>query len=424
MSNIHHQIVIIGAGTAGITVAAQLLRKNKKLDIALIDPAAKHYYQPAWTLVGAGTYQYKNTERDMKDYIPDGAAWLQKAVKDVDPDKNELVTEDGTTITYDYLVACPGIQIDLDGIEGLKDTIDKNEVCSNYTDPDYTWKVLQEFKGGRALFTQAATPIKCGGAPQKIMYLADDYWQKAGVKKDTSVLYAMPGSTIFGVPDFRKTLMKVIDRKDIGLRYFHKLTKIDYENKKAYYTITNHVGIPEKLIYNDKAEFGVEQISDTEVVIPYDMMHLAPPQSAPDFIKRSKLAHQEGPSKGWIDVHKYTLIHNKYPNVFALGDSAALPTAKTGAAVRKQAPVVVENLLEVMKHQQELTGKYEGYSSCPLVTGYGKMVLAEFKYDNVRDSDPMISKFVDTAKENWSMWMLKKYGLPYMYWNLMLRGKA
>ncbi len=425
MKNInHHQIIIIGAGTAGITVAAQLLRKDKNLDIALLDPAQKHYYQPAWTLVGAGTYKYDKTERDMKDLIPKGAKWIQKAVQDIDPDNNLIKTTDGSEFGYDFLVACPGIQIDLDGIEGLRETINKNGVCSNYTDPDYTWKVLQEFKGGRALFTLAATPVKCGGAPQKIMYLADDYWQKTGVKKNTSVLYAMPGSTIFGVPDFKKTLMEVVDRKDIGLRYFHKLTKIDSENKKAYYTITKFVGEPDKLIYNDKEEFGVEEISQEEVVIPYDMMHLAPPQSAPDFIKRSKLAHQEGPQKGWIDIDKSTLLHNKYPNVFALGDAAALPTAKTGAAIRKQAPVVVENLLEVMKHQEILSRNYDGYSSCPLITGYGKMVLAEFKYGNVRDSDPLISKFVDTSKEKWSMWILKKYGLPFMYWNLMLKGKA
>lgn len=423
MNNHHHQIVIIGAGTAGITVAAQLLRKNKKLDIAIVDPAEKHYYQPAWTLVGAGTYKYKNTERDMKDLIPKGAAWLQKAVQHVDPDNDQLTTADGDTISYDYLIACPGIQINLDLIEGLKDTMNKNEVCSNYTDPDYTWKVLQEFKGGNALFTQAATPVKCGGAPQKIMYLADDYWRKNGVKKNTHVIYAMPGSTIFGVPDFKKTLMEVVDRKDITLRYFHKLTRIDAENKKAYYSITAHADEPDKLKYNDKPDLGIAEIGSTEVVIPYDMMHLAPPQQAPDFIRNSKLAYQDGPSKGWIEVDQYTLQHKRYNNVFALGDAAGLPTAKTGAAVRKQGPVVVENLLEVMEHEQNLTGKYSGYSSCPLVTGYGKMVLAEFKYNNVRDSDPFLSWFVNTAKENWSMWMLKKYGLPFMYWNFMMKGK-
>lgn len=419
----HYQIAIIGAGTAGITVAAQLLLKDRKLDIAIIDPAEKHYYQPAWTLVGAGTFSYQKTARDMKGLIPKGAAWIKQAVKDVDPDLNQLTLEDGTNLTYDYLVACPGIQMDLDGIEGLADTMNKNAVCSNYVDPNYTWDVLQEFKGGNALFTQPATPIKCGGAPQKIMYLADEYFRRSGVRDKTNVIFATPGTVIFGTEPFKTTLMEIVDRKDIFLRFYHKLTKIDGANKTATYTITANSDDPEKLYYNQK-DIGEKVLSETEVVIPFDMMHLAPPQSAPDFIKRSKLAHQEGDSKGWINVHIHTLQHNIYPNVFALGDSAALPTAKTGAAVRKQAPVVVENLLKVMQHDESLVEGYHGYSSCPLVTGYGKMLLAEFKYGNERDSDPMISTFVDTSKESWLMWLLKKYGLPFMYWNLMLKGRA
>jgi sulfide:quinone oxidoreductase len=415
----HHQIVIIGAGTAGITVAAQLLRENKKLDIAIIDPAAKHYYQPAWTLVGAGTYDFEDTERDMADVIPKGATWIQEAVTGVDPDNNSVTTGDGTTITYDYLVACPGIKYDFDAIEGLAETIDKNEVCSNYTDSCYTWEVLQNFKGGIALFTQPATPIKCGGAPQKIMYLADDYFRKQGVRDQSEVVFVTPGSVIFGVEPFKSTIEKVVDRKGIQLRFFHKLTKIDYKNKKAYYTIMKNADDPDKLYHNFK-DLGEEKISKTEVAIPYDMLHLAPPQTAPDFIRQSKLANDEG----WIDVNKYTLQHMRYPNVFGLGDAAGIPTAKTGAAVRKQAPVVVSNLMHVMHHDGVLEEGYHGYSSCPLVTGYGKMVLAEFNYDNERDSDPLISTFVDTSKEKYSMWLLKKYGLPFLYWNLMLKGRA
>jgi sulfide:quinone oxidoreductase len=424
MNKKHHQIVIIGAGTAGITVAAQLLRKDKSLDVALIDPASKHYYQPAWTLVGAGTFNYKSTERDMASLIPSGATWIKDYVETIDPENNKITVREGTEISYDYLVACPGIQIDLDGIEGLKETMNKNGVCSNYTDSEHTWEVLQNFKGGNALFTQPATPIKCGGAPQKIMYLADDYFQRIGVKDKTNVIFATPGSMIFGTEPFKSTLEKVLDRKSINVKYFHKLTKIDGPNKKAYYTITAHEDEPDKLYVNPKTNVGEETISKTEVVIPFDMLHLAPPQSAPDFIKKSKLAFQDGPSKGWIDVNKFTLQHSKYPNVFSLGDSAALPTAKTGAAVRKQAPVVVENIFRLMNKETTMEEGYNGYSSCPLVTGYGKMVLAEFKYDNVRDSDPLISTFIDTGKESYLMWLLKKYGLPFLYWQLMLKGRV
>jgi sulfide:quinone oxidoreductase len=423
MNTKHHQIVIIGAGTAGITVAARLLNEDRKLDVVIIDPASKHYYQPAWTLVGGGTFNYKKTERDMAGLIPSGATWLQDHVESVDPDQNQVTTRQNGTITYDYLIACPGIQINLDALPGLKETLGKNNVSSVYVNPEYTWEVLQNFKKGTALFTQAPTPIKCGGAPQKIMYLSDDYFRKTGVRNDINVVFAVPGSVIFGVEPFKSTLMKVVERKDIFLRFYHKLTRIDGENKIAYYTITLEGKDPDKLFYNQK-DIGEQWTSETEVAIPFDLMHLAPPQSAPDFIRESKLAHQDGPNKGWIETNHYTMQHQRYANVFAIGDAAALPTAKTGAAIRKQAPVLVAHLMAQMKNQAQPEKTYNGYSSCPIVTGYGKMLLAEFKYDGVRDSDPMITRFVNTSKEQYSMWLLKKYGLPFMYWNLMLKGRA
>lgn len=419
----HHQIAIIGAGTAGITVAAQLLKKDNSLDIAIIDPSKDHWYQPAWTLVGADTFEMEKTRRDQKDLIPKGAKWIQQKVAELNVEKNELLLDNNESVTYDYLVVAPGVQIDLDGIEGLREAIGTGGVCSNYIDPEYTKKTLKEFKGGNAIFTQAATPIKCGGAPQKIMYLAAEMFKKNGVANDTNVIFATPGSVVFGVKEFLPALMKVINRHAITVKFFHKITKIDPKEKKVYFTITatdesNCIAI------NEKQSIGEEVTGEATVAIKYDMLHLAPPQSAPDFIKRSKIAHVEGPNQGWANVNIHSLQNPDYPNVFALGDVAALPTAKTGAAVRKQAPVVVDNILKLIAGQKASNEEYQGYSSCPLVTGYGKMVLAEFGYGNKRMSDPMISTFVDTTKEKYSMWLLKKYALPYMYWNLMLKGKA
>ena len=419
MSN-HHQILIVGGGTAGIMTAAQLRNRDASLDIAIVDPSKDHYYQAAWTLVGAGTYNYANTRRDMASLIPSGVKWVQDGVTAFDPANNSLSTQSYGELTYDYLVVCPGLQYDLDGIEGLREALDTEFVCSNYLDPEKTWRVIQHFKGGNAVFTQPTTPIKCGGAPQKIMYLADDAFRKQGVRDNAEVIFATPGSVIFGVKDFAQTLTRVINRKNIHLKTFYAPVKIDSKKKEVHFQWTKQ---ETGCVIQNGNPLGEDLAGETTVVMPYDMLHLAPPQSAPDFVKASPLAHQEGPSKGWLNVDKYTLQHNAYANVFGLGDVAALPTAKTGAAVRKQAPVVVENILTMIKSHALGGKKYEGYSSCPLVTGYGKMVLAEFKYDNVRDSDPFLSKFVDTTKENWSMWILKKYGLPYLYWNRMMKGK-
>jgi sulfide:quinone oxidoreductase len=415
----HFNIVVIGAGTAGIMTAAQIKNERKDLTIAIVDPADTHYYQAAWTLVGGGTYDKKKTGRPMSSVIPSGCEWVKDFVTTIDADNNTVETKATGALSYDYLIAAPGIQLDTDGIPGLKEGLEKGIVCSNYTDPEKVWENVQNFKGGNAIFTQPTTPIKCGGAPQKIMYLADDYWAKTGVKAKTKVVFPTPGSVIFGVPEFAKTLNQVIHRKGIHFKPFYAITKIDIDKKEVHFK--NAKPGENDCTINEGEGLGERLDGNSTFVLPFDFLHLAPPQSAPDFIKNSPLSN--GTPGGWIDVDINTLQHNKYPNVFALGDSAALPTAKTGAAIRKQAPVVAANVLAHMERSVLSDKKYEGYSSCPLVTGYGKMVLAEFKYNNVRDSDPFLSKFVDTTKENYSMWILKKFGLPFMYWNFMMKGK-
>lgn len=418
----HYQILIVGGGTAGITVAAQLKRKDKTLQIAIIEPSEFHYYQPAWTLVGAGTFDYGATKRREINYIPKGVTWIKDKATELRPETNTVSTAFSGAFTYDYLVLAPGLVMAPELLPGLKEALATPNVCSNYTDPEKTWKVLQNFKGGNAVFTQPTTPIKCGGAPQKIMYLAEDFFRKSGKREQSNVIFATPGTVIFGVPEFAKTLNKIVIDRDIILKTFYAPVHIDPEAQiiTFKYTHSNIAQCAQSIV----GKIGEELIGESEIKIKYDMLHIAPPQQAPDFVRTSALALQEGPNKGWVDVNINTLQHLRYPNVFALGDVAALPTAKTGAAIRKQAPVVSGNIYTLIKANQLSGQKYEGYSSCPLVTGYGKMVLAEFKYDNVRDSDPLISTFVDTTKEQFSMWLLKKYALPFMYWDMMLKGRA
>ena len=409
----HHEVIIIGGGTAGIMVAAQLRRQSPKTDIAIVEPADTHYYQPAWTLVGANAYNMANTARPMQSLIPNGVTWIKTFADTFDPDNNTITTKDGGTLTYDVLVVCPGLKIDTTMVKGLSEAIDNGVVCSNYTKPEHTWNVIKNFKGGTALFTQPTTPIKCGGAPQKIMYLADDHFRRSGVRGKSNVLYALPGGVIFGVAEIKETLMKVVDRKDLHLRFGHNLVEVDGPNQIAWYEMADHAST-----YNDKP---IEIIEDNgRVGIKYDMMHLAPPQTAPDFIKNSPLSTDAG----WLSVDQHTMQHTGYNNIFGLGDVAQLPTAKTGAAIRKQVPIVVANTLQVLKQAGISNKKYNGYSSCPLVTGYGKMVLAEFDYDKNFTPDPKLKRMLvfDSSKEHWRLWMLKKYGLPYLYWNKMMKG--
>jgi len=410
----HYQILILGGGTAGIMVAAQLMRKDSALKIGLLEPADVHYYQPAWTLVGAGTYSFRKTARPMKEVIPKGVDWIQEAAATLQPKKNSVIGSTGQIFTYDFLVVAPGLVYDLDLVPGLGEALDQGVVCSNYTNPEHTWEVLRNFKGGIALFTQPNTPIKCGGAPQKIMYLAEQYFRKHKVRDHTTVVFATPGTTIFGVPEIRKTLMKVIDRKDINLRFGYQLVKIDAEKQIAWYRLASH-----ESEYNHKQ---IPLVKEGDLLgIPYDMLHTAPPSVAPAFVGESVLANPSG----WMEVDKHSLQHVEFQNVFGLGDVAGLPTAKTGAAIRKQVPIVVDNLLKLLREHHLGTKSYNGYSSCPLVTDYGKMVLAEFDYDNNFVPDPKLKNMLisDSSKEHWRLWILKKYGLPYLYWNKMLKGK-
>ena len=394
---LQHNIVIVGGGAAGITVAAQLLAKNTNLDIAIIEPSDKHYYQPAWTLVGGGAYEAEATVKNEREVIPESVTWIQDYCDRIEPENNQVITQNQTQITYEYLVVCPGIQLDWHLISGLKETLGKNGVCSNYAyeQAPKTWEIIQKFSGGTAIFTYPNTPIKCAGAPQKIMYLADETFRKQGVRDKSEILYCTATPGIFGVPAYAKPLMEIVQRKEIQLKAKHNLKAIKADTKEAIFDVTT--------------DSGVE-----EVTIKYDMIHVTPPMSAPDFIKNSPLAN----AGGWVDVDKDTLQHNKYPNVFSLGDASSLPTSKTAAAVRAEAPVLVENLLALMA-AKTLDEKYDGYACCPLVTGYGKVMLAEFDYDK----NPSPSFPLDPTKERYSMWLLKKYGLPYLYWNRMLKGK-
>lgn len=394
-----HQIVIIGGGNAGISVAAQLLRKRSNLDIAIVEPSEKHYYQPAWTLVGGGDYDPNETVRPEATVMPKKAKWLKDAATGFEPEKNIVHLQSGKALQYDMLIVCPGIQLNWDWVEGLPETLGKNNVASNYRFDlaPYTFECIKNFKGGVALFTNPGTPIKCGGAPQKIMYLACDYWRKHGVLNKAEVHYCSAGGVIFGVQKYAETLLKVVERYGIQLDFKYNLVAVNGEKKEATFEVTKADGSKEKK------------------TLHFDMMHVTPPQSAPDFIRSSPLAD----ANGWVDVDKHTLQHKKYQNIFGIGDATNTPNAKTGAAIRKQAPVLVQNFLDVLDGKQP-SSSYNGYGSCPLVTGYGKLVLAEFDYNN----NPIETFPFNQAKERWTMYQLKKQVLPWLYWNRILKGTA
>ena len=392
-------VVIVGGGAAGISVASSLLSRQPNLDIAIIDPAEIHYYQPGWTMVGGGIFKPEKTVRTMASLIPKQVQWIKAAVAAFDPDNKQVLLEGCKPLNYDALVVCPGLKLNWHGIEGLVETLGKNGVTSNYRYDlaPYTWQLVRDMQRGKAVFTQPPMPIKCAGAPQKAMYLSADHWQKQGVLKDIQIDFYNTGAALFGVAAYVPALMEYVKRYDANLHFNHQLIKVDGSQKRAWF----------KQMQGENS-----QIIETD----FDMIHVVPPQQAPDFIRASNLVDQAG----WVSVDQNTLQHTQYPHIFALGDVMNAPNAKTAAAARKQAPIVAVNVLEYLQGGSKFA-QYDGYGSCPLTVERGKIVLAEFGYGG--KLLPSFPKWLLDGEQPTRMaWLLKEKILPPMYWDGMLKG--
>jgi len=396
-----HTVVIVGGGAAGIATASSLLAREPGLDIAIIDPADVHYYQPGWTLVGGGIFEAPQTAHSMGATIPRGVHWIKSAVAAFEPERNAVILDGCRVVRYEQLIVCPGLKLDWHAIEGLTDTLGRNGVTSNYLYhlAPYTWELVQQLRGGRAIFTQPAMPIKCAGAPQKAMYLSADHWRRVGVLQQMDIEFCSAGAVLFGVADYVPALMEYVAAYSIDLNFGHTLTRVDGAARTATF---KHV-----------AADG----STGSVTRPFDMLHVVPPQVAPDFVRVSPLSD----AAGWIDVDPSTLRHKAWANVHALGDATNTSNAKTAAAARKQAPVVAHNVLAALGKARG-TALYHGYGSCPLTVERGKIVLAEFSYGGkVTPSFP--SWLIDGTKPSRLAWLLKERVLPPLYWKGMLKGR-
>ncbi|MDE4144803.1 TIGR01244 family sulfur transferase [Phaeobacter gallaeciensis] len=394
-------VVIVGGGAAGISVASSLKSRKPDLDIAIIDPADIHYYQPGWTMVGGGIFDAQDTVRTMGSLIPKDVHWIKAAVAAFEPKDDAVVLDGCRVVKYDRLVVCPGLKLDWHKVEGLVETLGKNGVTSNYRYDlaPYTWELVRGLKKGRAIFTQPPMPIKCAGAPQKAMYLSGDAWLRNGVLKDIDIHFNNAGGVLFGVKDYVPALEGYVKKYGAHLNFFHNLVAVDGEARKAWFDVA-------------KPYTPVERVE-----MEFDMMHVCPPQTAPDFIRVSPLAD----AAGWVDVDQSTLRHTSYDNIWSLGDVMNAPNAKTAAAARIQAPIVAENLAADIEGKAPVA-QYNGYGSCPLTVERGKIVLAEFGYGGAML--PSFPKFLlDGTKPSRTAWLLKEKILPPIYWKAMLKGR-
>ncbi|KAF8319358.1 FAD/NAD-P-binding domain-containing protein [Clavulina sp. PMI_390] len=401
-----HKVVIVGAGTAGLSTANQIYNKfaadGHRLnpgDIAVIDAAEWHNYQPGWTLVGAGLKDKYQLRQPVKDLIPPHITLVSQNVATFSPESNSLTTENGQSISYETLIVAPGLKINWDGIKGLPKALadPKSGVSSIYSfdTADKAWSDIEGIRSGKALFTQPAGVVKCAGAPQKIMWMAWDRFRRTG-RSAVETEFATGLPVMFGVPKYSEALNALRIKRNIPAAFAHNLVAIDTDKRIASFKTPD---------------------SDKLVEKEYTILHVVPPMGAPDFVKNSPLAD----GAGFVDVDQATLQHKKFANVFSLGDASSLPTSKTAAAITAQAPILVNNLTKLMTTGKVGTATYDGYTSCPLLTGYDQLMLAEFLYGG-KPSETFARFGLDQAVPRRVFFHLKKDFFPYVYFSRMVRG--
>lgn len=399
------QIVIAGAGAAGLACASRLAARLDGARITLVDARREHLYQPGFTLVAAGIKAAPYVQSTTAEYVPPGVDWVQEAVAEIDPEGRRVVTAGGRELRYDHLIVATGLKLDYDAILGMDvGAIGQAGLGSVYHSPaaaEATWRALSEFadRGGVGVFCRPATEMKCAGAPLKYTFIADDHLRRRGNRGKAELIYHAHNKALFSVPIVHEKVRMLYQDRGVATRYEHVLQSIDPGRRVA--------------VFSSPAG-PVEQ--------PYDFINVIPPMRAPDVVRNSPLGWREGPwaADGWMEVDRGTLRHKRYPEVFGVGDVAGVPKGKTAASVKWQVPVAVDHLVA------DLAGKtsdalYNGYTSCPLITRLGRAMLIEFDYqDNLTPSFPGV---IAPLEELWVSWVMKTMALKPTYL-AMLRGRA
>lgn len=397
-NNVVCKILIVGGGSGGCAMAAKLSSKFKNGQVLVLEDADNHYYQPMFTMIGGGMKKLEQSYRPMCEVIPKNAKWMKEKALKFEPKSNSVITSSGNVISYDALIIATGLQLNYDKIPGLEQALlnRTGNVCSNYS-PKYvnrTYELLQKIQNGNAIFTFPNTPVKCPGAPQKIMYIAEHFFRKKNKRNNINIFYNTALPVLFGVKHYSDALWPICNSRNIHVNLNTNLVEVRPDENVAVFQ------------YLDRPGESYEE--------SYSMLHVVPPMSTPDELSRCKELVN---AAGFVDVHKNTLQHTRYNNVFAIGDCSSTPNSKTTAAVAAQSPVVLDNILAFLAGK-EPTAKYDGYASCPLITGYDKVILAEFDYD----LKPLETFPIPQNIERRSMFFMKATVLPPLYWNMMLSG--
>ena len=450
------KIVIVGGGLAGMSTAARLTNNMSNPDITVIEPEATSVsYQPGQTLIGAGLWTKSDITYNRDEYVPAGTKLIKEAAVEFDPDAKVVVTASGKKVSYDVLVIAAGLKLDYGRIKGLEEAgevyssgdtsalvkvLQSKGVSSIYTadaavqcakDIDGFISKAKSGKKVKGVFTHPNTPIKCGGAPKKIMYLTNSKLNEAGkdARANADLHFYPNGGKMFGIKAYHEAIVKQFEARDMKWSYAHNLVEV----KDNGVAVFDHHSKVKGAWDADLEEYAMVTKHDY-VEVPFDFMHITPPMKAPDEIGKSKL----GSAKGFIPVKKKmgkvagkdvwagsSLQHVKYDNVFALGDIVGTPMGKTGGSARKEYKTVTNNVINFLEGKA-MEHSYEGYTVCPLITDIGKIMLAEFNWASapLGTGDNAALLPLDPTQERYIWWLLKVYLLKPMTIMGMLSGKA
>lgn len=389
-----HQVVVVGGGNGGLSVAGRL-RRAGMTDIAVVEPSQTHYYKPLFSHIAGGTARASEAVRPQADVMPDGVGWIPDAVNAVDPQNRRVHLASGDTLRYDQLILSPGIRNDWDAVPGLDEAMNSPHGASNY---DFALarkasQLLRSMRSGTVVFVQAPGPASCAGAAQKPMYQACAYWRAMNVLHDIHVVLLVPTPTIFGIPEIDAELQRSIDEYDIDVRTGTVLHEVDPDER----TIV----------------FGSDEGERQQ--LRYDLLMVEPPQKAPEWIRASGLADDEG----FVAVDPRTLRSTTHPDIWALGDAAGTANSKSGGALRKQTKVLAENLRAVVDGRDPASA-YDGYGVCPFTVSRSTAVFAEFD-DQLR---LMPSLWRSSYRESRMNWIIDRQIFPQVYWHMILQGRA
>lgn len=393
------KVLVVGGGTGGASISNALGRKLGMKNVAVVEPQDLHYYQGTWTLIGAGLKKYEQCCKPAKNVLID-STWIKDKVVKFEPEANSVKLGNGKTINYDVLIVAVGFKLSYEKIKGLPEAFNTEGVCSTYHS-EYvkkTFSAMQTLQSGNAIFTMPDTIIKCPGAPQKIMYLTEEYFRKTGKRDKTQIYFCTPKNFMFGVKHYNPALEKICDNRQINRLYYHNLIEVDWKNRQAHFEIRDGEGN-----------------SIGRKVLEYSMLHIAPPCSAPEVLAENKLLIDKD---GFLDVDQYTLQHKTFKNIFGLGDCANVPTSRTAAAAAVESGVLQKNIVDFLE-KKSFSASFNGYASCPLITGSKTVIMPEFDYSMT----PLETFWFDQSKESRLLYHLKADLFPTVYWKGVVTGK-